>query len=159
MTSDGLVDCLERWWLSVRQRFAHLRTRVLNLDNGPENHSRRPQVMARLLAFAQRFGLTSRLAYYPPDHSQYTPVERCWGILEPHWNGALLAAVAAVTRFTESMTWKGRYPVVALVTTAYPKGVKLTEAAMAEVETHRRRLPGLEKWFVDISPTPIPHRE
>jgi len=159
VTSDCLVDCLERWWLSARHRFAHLRTLVLNLDNGPENHSRRTQFMARLLAFAQRSGLTIRLAYYPPYHSKYNPVERCWGILEQHWNGALLDSVEAVTRFTESMTWKGRHPVVEVVTTAYQKGVKLTEEAMAEVETHLRRLPGLEKWFVDIRPALTPTGE
>jgi len=159
VTSDCLVDCVERWWLSARHRFAHIRTLVLNLDNGPENHSRRTQFMARLLAFAQRSGLTIRLAYYPPYHSKYNSVERCWGILEQHWNGALLDSVETVTRFTESMTWKGRHPVVEVVTTAYQKGVKLTEDAMAEVETHLRRLPGLEKWFVDILPALAPTGE
>lgn len=154
VTSDCLVDCLEQWWLAGRHRFPHITTLVLNLDNGPENHSRRTQFMARLLAFAQRFGLTVRLAYYPPYHSKYNPVERCWGILEQHWNGALLDSVEAVTRFTESMTWKGQHPVVEVVTTTYVKGVRLTKAAMATVETHLRRLPGLEKWFVDIVPTP-----
>lgn len=154
VTSDCLVDCLERWWLAVRPRFPHIRILVLNLDNGPENHSRRTQFMGRLLAFAQRYGLTIRLAYYPPYHSKYNPVERCWGILEQHWNGALLDSVEAVTRFTESMTWKGRHPVVELVTTLYATGVRLTEEAMAEVETHLRRLPELGKWFVDIVPIP-----
>jgi len=159
VTSDCLVDCLERWWLAVRARFPHIRTLVLNLDNGPENHSRRTQFMGRLLAFAQRYGLTIRLAYYPPYHSKYNPVERCWGILEQHWNGALLDSIAAVTRFTESMTWQGRHPVVELVTTLYATGVRLTEEAMAEVETHLQRLPGLEKWFVDIVPVLTPTGE
>jgi transposase len=159
VTSDCVVDCLERWWLAVRQRFPHIRILVLNLDNGPENHSRRTQFMGRLLAFAQRYGLTIRLAYYPPYHSKYNPVERCWGILEQHWNGALLDSVEAVTRFTESMTWKGRHPVVEVVTTTYQTGVKLTKAAMAEVETHLQRLPGLEKWFVEIRPALIPTGE
>jgi transposase len=154
VTSDCLVDCLEQWWRASQPRFPHLTTLVLNVDNGPENHSRRTQFMARLLAFAQRSGLTVRLAYYPPYHSKYNPVERCWGILEQHWNGALLDSIEAVTRFTESMTWKGRHPVVELVTTTDAKGVTLTKEAMAEVETHLRRLPGLEKWFVDILPSP-----
>ncbi|MBP6807530.1 MAG: hypothetical protein KA125_04470 [Chromatiaceae bacterium] len=26
------------------------------------------------------------MLYYPPYHSKYHPVERCWGILEQHWN-------------------------------------------------------------------------
>jgi hypothetical protein len=54
------------------------------------------------------------------------------------------------------MTWKGAHPVVELVTTTYETGVKLTKAAMQAVEARLTRLPGLEKWFVDISPMVAP---
>ena len=90
VTSDCLVDRLEQWWTAHKARFAHVTTLLLNLDNGPENHSRRSQFMARLLRFVQQQGVRVRLAYYPPYHSKYNPIERCWGILENHWNGALL---------------------------------------------------------------------
>lgn len=156
VTSDCLADCVERWWESVRLRFLHITTLVLNLDNGPENHSRRTQFMQRMVEFAQREGLTIRLAYYPPYHSKYNPVERCWGILEMHWNGALLDSIDAVIHFATTMTWKGAHPVVELVTTTYKKGVKLTKAAMQAVEDQLTRLPDLEKWFVDITPTSVP---
>ena len=106
--------------------------------------------MLRLLQFAQQSGLRIRLAYYPPYHSKYNPVERCWGILETHWNGALLDSIEAVLGFAGSMTWKGQHPVVDLVTTVYQSGVKLTKEAMAEGERQLERLPNLEKWFVDI---------
>lgn len=152
VTADCLVDRLEQWWATVKARFAHITTLVLNVDNGPENHSHRTQFMARLVAFARRAGVTIRLAYYPPYHSKYNPIERCWGILETHWNGALLDSVETVVEFARTMTWQGRRPVVTLVTTTYAKGVKLTEEAMAEVERQLSRLPGLEKWFVDIVP-------
>lgn len=154
VTSDCLVDRLEEWWASVRQRFTHITTLVLNVDNGPENHSRRTQFMARLVTFAQQTGLTVRLAYYPPYQSKYNPIERCWGILERHWNGALLDSVEAVLAYAATMKWKGRPPVVTRVTTAYQRGVRLSKAAMATVEAQLSRLPGLEKWFVDIVPVP-----
>jgi hypothetical protein len=48
------------------------------------------------------------------------------------------------------MTWKGLHPVVEVVTTAYQTGVRLTKEAMAAVEAQLDRLPGLDKWFVDI---------
>ena len=154
VTSDCLVDCLVQWWARVRGRFAHITTLVLNLDNGPENHSRRTQFMLRLLEFAQQTGLHLRLAYYPPYHSKYNPVERCWGILENHWNGSLLDSLETVLQFATTMTWKGEPPIVALVTTAYQTGVTLTKQAMAQVEADLERLPGLEKWFVDIAGSP-----
>jgi hypothetical protein len=45
VTSDCLVDQLIQWWERVRARDAHITTLVINLDNGPENHSRRTPFM------------------------------------------------------------------------------------------------------------------
>jgi hypothetical protein len=154
VTSDCLADCVQRWWDRVRPRFAHITTLVINLDNGPENHSRRTQFMQRMVSFAQRTSLTLRLAYYPPYHSKYNPIERCWGILETHWNGAVLDSIDAVMQFAVTMGWKGNHPVVELVTTSYKTGVKLNKATMQALEAQLMRLPGLEKWFIDIRPIP-----
>lgn len=156
VTSDCLADCVERWWERVRARFAHITMLVINLDNGPENHSRRTQFMQRMVQLAQRTGLTIRLAYYPPYHSKYNPIERCWGILETHWNGAVLDSLSTVVAFAATMTWKGTHPVVELITTTYKTGVKLTKAAMQALEAQLTRQPGLEKWFVDICPIAAP---
>ncbi len=71
--------------------------------------------------------------------------------MEQHWNGDVLDTVETVVKFAQTMTWKGKAPVVRLLTTTYPTGVRLTKQAMAEVETHIQRLTGLERWFVDIS--------
>ncbi len=152
VTSDCLIDRLVQWWESVRERFAHITTLVINLDNGPENHRRRTQFMRRLVEFVQQYGITVRLVYYPPYHSKYNAIERCWGVLEHHWNGAILDSVEAVLNFTASMTWNGIHPVVNLVTTIYHTGVRLSQEAMAAIEAQIARLPGLDKWFVDITP-------
>lgn len=152
VTSDCLVDCLVQWWQSVRGRFVTIKTLVINLDNGPENHSRRTQFMQRLLNFASDYGVKVRLAYYPPYHSKYNAIERCWGILENHWNGALLDTIEAVIEFARSMRWKGQRPVVELVTTSYASGVKLNKEAMKGVEAQLTRHATLGKWFLDIAP-------
>jgi transposase len=152
VTSDCLVDRLEQWWECVHERFPTITTLVVNLDNGPESHSRRTQFLFRMVQFAHRSGLRVRLAYYPPYHSKYNAIERCWGILEMHWNGALLESVETVIAFAQTMTWKGVQPLVELVTTSYKTGVKLSKEAMAALETQVERLPELEKWFVDIVP-------
>ena len=152
VTSDCLVDRLVQWWEAVRDRFAHVTTLVVNLDNGPENHSHRTQFMHRLVQFAADYRVSVRLASSPPYHSKYNPVERCWGILEQHWNGTLLDALDTVLGFAATMTWKGRRPQVAVVTTVYARGVTLTTSAMADVEAHLSRHATLGKWFIDIHP-------
>jgi transposase len=150
VTSDFIADRLEQWWQEVRLRFLSVKTLVIHLDNGPENHSRRTQFLKRVVEFARKFGLRVHLAYYPPYHSKYNPIERCWGILEMHWNGSLLDSIEAVVGFARSMTWKGKHPVVQVVETVYAKGVKLKPKEMKALETEVIRLAGLGKWFVEI---------
>jgi hypothetical protein len=93
---------------------------------------------------------TTRLL--PTLSQQIQSEQRCWGILENHWNGTLLDAVDTVLQFARTMTWQSKHPVVELVTTTYQTGVSLTKEAMETVEAHIKRLPDLGKWFVDIVP-------
>jgi DDE family transposase len=150
VTSDFIVDVLEDWWGKVKSRFRQIDTLVLNQDNGPENHSRRTQFMKRIIAFGRQHRLLIRLAYYPPYHSKYNAVERCWGVLENHWNGSLLDSVETALRFAGTMTWNGKHPLVRLIGKSYQKGVRLTATEMEALEGQIERLQGLEKWFVDI---------
>ncbi len=152
--SDFIVDCLEACWQQIQGRVPQIRTLLLNLDNGPENHSRRTQFMKRMTDFADTTGLTVALAYYPPYHSKYNPIERVWGVLEQHWNGSLLESVEAVLGFARTMKWKGRQAGVHLVERTYQTGVRLTQKAMTRLEKRFERLAGLERWFVRIEPQP-----
>jgi hypothetical protein len=149
-TSDCIVDELQHVWNLVKPRFPRVRTLLLNQDNGPENHSRRTQFIQRIVEFADRNQVNLRLAYYPPYHSKYNPIERCWGALENYWRGSVLDSVQCVLEMAGAMRWKDTKPVVRLVQKVYETGVHLTKDAMKALEQRLKRLPGLEKWFVDI---------
>lgn len=154
VTSDLIVDCIRQVWLRNQTRFPLVNTLVINQDNGPECHSRRTQLMKRLTELADETQQTFELAYYPPYHSKYNPIERVWGVLENYWNGSLLDTVETVVQLAQHMTYKGIHPLVEIVEKIYQTGVKLTQAAMDELEKRFERLPGLEKYFVRISPFP-----
>jgi hypothetical protein len=154
VTSDCLVDRIAEWWQEVSHRFPEVKRLVINLDNGPENHSRRTQFLQRLVEFVDTTGVTVELAYYPPYHSKYNPIERCWGVLERHWNGSLLDGLQVALDFIESMTWRGVHPVVMAVTMGYRTGVRLTKDAMAALEQRLTRDPLLGRWFLSIAPKP-----
>lgn len=158
VTSDFIADCFRDFWMTVCDRFDHVQNLLLNLDNGPENHSRRTQFMKRLTDFVDEFQVTIQLAHYPPYHSKYNPIERVWGVLENHWNGSLLDTVETVLNFAQTMTWNGQHPIIQLVEKTYHTGVKLTQKAMAELEKRFERLPNLERWFVRIVPVSAPRR-
>lgn len=85
-TSDFIVDSLMDWWESLpaheRSATAHIQ---IKLDNGPESSGVRTQFLKRLVDFVDHIGKNVQLLYYPPYHSKYNPIERCWGMLEQHW--------------------------------------------------------------------------
>jgi len=155
-TSDFIVDCLELWWQDRRKIYPHIRELVINLDNGPEVASNRTQFIKRMVEFADRHQLSIRLVYYPPYHSKYNPIERCWGILEMHWNGSLLSTIEKALSWAGTMTWKGLHPVVRLLDEVYEKGTTLTKKAMKPYAQRLDRSKELPKWSVVIQPQAQP---
>ncbi len=152
-TSDFIVDALEARWnaLPTHEQRATERLQI-KMDNGPESSGVRTQFLHRMVQFADQIGKPLQLLYFPPYHSKYNPIERCWGILELHWSGTLLRDVATMLAWAQSMTWKGRSPVVELNHKEYLRGVTLNKKAMCPVECRLERLPELPKWDILIWP-------
>ena len=124
----------------------------IKADNGPESNGRRTQFLKRMVQFADDIGKSIQLLYYPTYHSKYNTVERCWGILEKHWNGAKLTDHETMLAWAKSMTWKGVHPVVELIRKVYEKGISLSKEAMQAVEARLERNPMLPKWDILIRP-------
>lgn len=152
VTSDFIVDCFTDCWQKLKTRFPKVTTLVIHQDNGPECHSRRTQFMKRMVQCADDSKCTIHLAYYPPYHSKYNPIERVWGGLEQHWNASLLNSVDIVLNFARSFTWRNSNPVVYHVQEIYHTGVKLSIKAMNLLESRFDRFKGLEKYVVFIRP-------
>ncbi len=151
-TSDFVADCLELWW--TNRQFAHsgVRRLLIDLDNGPEIASSRTQFMKRLVEFSDRHQLTLELAYYPPYHSKYNLIERCWGILESHWNGTLLTSIEITLEWARTMTWRGVAPIVHLLDRVYETGVRLLPRVFRPIAARLERSTSLPKWSLIISP-------
>lgn len=151
-TSDFIADCLQQWWDANTSQYAHIRQLVINLDNGPNNSGFRTQFLKRMVEFADRNGLEIVLVYYPPYHSKYNPIERCWGILEAHWSGALLNCRTTTLEWARTMTWNGIHPVVELLDSVYEKGVKIAKKAFQSIEKRLKRNDAIPKYSIRIEP-------
>lgn len=151
--ADFIADCIDHWWSRRCGVYSGIDKLVINLDNAPEINSSRTQFMNRLVQFVDRTGLAIELAYYPPYHSKYNPIERCWGILEQHWNGTLLTSIDVALRWAKSMTWRGISPLVDLLDRTYHSGVKLTAEAFRPISERLNRSETLGKWHPTINPT------
>jgi hypothetical protein len=108
--------------------------------------------MKRMVEFADRNDLEIVLAYYPPYHSKYNPIERSWGILENHWSGTLLNTVETTVEWAKTMTWKGLHPVVKLLETVYQKGVVVGKKIFKAILNRIDRDTELPKYYLTIQP-------
>ena len=152
-TSDFIVDTIEAKWNAMeKQEQAAASLIQIKMDNGPESSGRRTQFLSRMVQLADVIHKPIQLLYYPPYHSKYNPIERCWGILELKWNGAKLIDVETMLGWAKQMTWKGLHPVVELSRTVYDKGISLGKAAMQAVEARLKRDPALPKYDMLIDP-------
>lgn len=151
ITPDFMLDCLACKWPMLKELYQVWKL-VINLDNGPENNSHRTQFIKRIVEFSQRNQVEIQLAYYPPYHSKYNPIERLWGILENHWRGDLLESTATVYNFAQSMTYNGVHPEICVMPGLYNTGVTLSSDEMKIYEAQIERHHGLESWFVNIRP-------
>jgi hypothetical protein len=153
-TSDAWVDALRMWWRQARAGLGHVKRLVIYLDNGPKNSGRRTQFLKRMVEFADWSGLEVRLVYYPPYHSKYNPIERCWSSLEKKWNGVLLDRLKVVLQCALRMTWKGDHPTVKRLDGVYPDGVRLKAREMKVYEARLERSAALPKYDIVIKPKP-----
>jgi Rhodopirellula transposase DDE domain len=151
-TSDFWVDALQLWWQQTRGRCRKIRRLVIYLDNGPNNSGTRTQFLKRMIAFADWSKLQIRLVYYPPYHSKYNRIERCWSSLEQKWGGTLLTSLQVIVQQALRMTWVGKHPVVTSLAGDYPDGVRLTKKEMKPYEARLERSKTLPKYDITIEP-------
>ena len=140
------------WWEQARGQCKKVRQLVIYLDNGPSNSGTRTQFLRRMIEFADWAQLTVRLVFYPPYHSKYNRIERCWSSLERKWNGVLLNCLGVVLQCARRMTWKGRHPTVKSLEGEYPKGVRVAAKEMKLYEARLQRSPALPKYDIIIKP-------
>jgi hypothetical protein len=152
-TSDFIMDVLENKWAAMDEQKQTATSLIqIKMDNGPESSGRRTQFLHRMVQFSDAIKKPIQLLYYPPYHSKYNPIERCWGILELKWNGTKLIDVETMLGWAKQMTWKGLHPVVELSRKMYKKGISLGKAAMTAVESRLQRHATLPKYDIMIDP-------
>jgi hypothetical protein len=158
-TSDAWVDALQMWWGLVKAGLGHVKRLVIYLDNGPKNSGTRTQWLRRMVEFCDWSGLEIRLVYYPPYHSKYNPIERCWSALEQKWGGTLLNSLKVILQQAGRMTWLKMHPQLKRLEGDYPEGVRLSKKEMKPYEARLLRSATLPRYDITIKPLQPAHRQ
>ena len=146
------MDALQGWWTRVRAQLPQVKRLVIYLDNGPKNSGTRTQFLKRMIQFADWSGLEIHLVYYPPYHSKYNRIERCWSALERKWNGTLLTCWEVVLERAQRMTWKGEHPDISRLEGYYANGVIVPKSEMKAYAARLERSKTLPKYDIIIRP-------
>lgn len=122
------------------------------LDNGPKNSGMRTQFLKRMVEFADWSGLEIHLVYYPPYHSKYNLIERCWSSLQKKWNGVLLKCWEIVEACAFRIKWKGEHPTVIRIEGDYSTGIIVPKKEMKQINQRLERSETLGKYDIIIKP-------
>jgi len=156
-TSDLIADGIEAWHAEnfLRLQANGIKKLLVNADNGPECNSHRSQFMMRMTKFADHSGLEIHMAYYPPYHSKYNPIEHYWGGLERSWNGYLLDSIETVISRTSNFYWRKTKTLISTLFGDYPKGIVPNKTEQQKLKMRLIRSDSLPKWDVVIMPNTV----
>lgn len=152
-TSDFVVDCIDEWLSENLKKQPHITELVINLDNWPDQRSNRTQFIKKIVELSKKFNLNIHLAYYPPYHSKYNPIEHVFWVLERLWRGTVLNTINTVLEWTKNMKWKNKKPItVKLIDKDYEKWITLSKKEMLPFLQYVIKTGKLSKWDLIIKP-------
>lgn len=149
-TSNFIVDALEMWWKLRQFNTADYDMLMIDLDNGKSCASNTRLFVQRIVGFAQTIDLPIQLVYYPPYHSKYNAIERCWAALENYWKPQILDTIENTLNVARKMTYKGINPIVQFIDEIYEAGVKVADKDFKELQKFVIRNEELPLWDVLI---------
>ena len=150
--SDFWGDALTMWWENTRTQQKGIRRLFIYLDNGPNNSGVTRKFLRKMVQFSDWSGLEIRLIYYPPYHSKYNPIERCWSSLQRKWNGVLLTSGQIVLSCARRMNWHGKHPKVHSIAECYDEDEAISHAEMKAINARLHRSELLPKYDITIKP-------
>lgn len=149
------VDCLEAWWRAEgRDRYPHADHLLILADNGGSNGPRcRLWKWALQQQLCDRHGLTITVLHYPPGASKWNPIEhRLFSQMSRNWAGVPLTSYETILKYARTTrTSTGLRVRSRLVDRFYPKGVRVSDDDMAQLNLTRHQI--LPDWNYTLQPT------
>jgi len=136
-TSAFAVDAVVHWWAHEGRRTYPNADRVLILaDSGGSNGARvRAWKFELQSKLCDRFGIGVTVCHYPSGASKWNPIEhRLFAHISRNWQGQPLRSIETMIKYIRTTSTSTGLRVRASITRRhYPKGVKITDDQMAEL--------------------------
>jgi hypothetical protein len=157
-TAAFAVESIRRWWQAPGHTAYPAATRLLiTADGGGSNGSRVRLWKVELQQLADETRLAITVCHLPPGTSKWNKIEhRLFSFISQNWRGKpLVSHEVMINLIAATTTQTGLTVRCQLDTNTYPRGVKVSDDALAALHIERDAFHG--EWNYTIHPTRHPH--
>ena len=152
-TAAFAVESIRGWWITMGQEAYPEADRLLiTADSGGSNGARIRLWKTGLQRFADEIGMVVSVCHLPPGTSKWNKIEhRLFSYISQNWRGKPLVSHEVIVNLIASTTTrKGLAVQCVLDTNKYPKGIKVTDEELRQVNIIRDEFHG--EWNYAIHP-------
>jgi hypothetical protein len=152
-TSAFAVESIRRWWYVMgKQRYSNATRLMITADSGGSNGSRVRLWKTELQLLANETGMEIQVSHLPPGTSKWNKIEhRLFSAISLNWRGRPLISHEVIVNLIEATKTRTGLKVRAtLDTNSYPRGIKISDAEMKELNHHPESFHG--EWNYSITP-------
>ena len=152
-TSAFAVESIRGWWRTMGlERYPGAKQLLITADGGGSNGYRVRLWKLELQKLADETGLSISVSHLPPGTSKWNKIEhRLFSFITQNWRGKpLVTHEVIVNLIAATSTKKGLQVRCQLDTNSYPKGIKVSDEVMANINIERDPFHG--EWNYTISP-------
>lgn len=153
-TAAFAVETIRRWWCSMgRSLYPDAEQLLITADSGGSNGSRVRLWKHELQKLADETGLEISVSHLPPGTSKWNKIEhRLFSHISQNWRGKpLISHEVIVNLIAKTTTRTGLKVHCELDRSSYPKGIKISDKQMKEIELDRHDFHG--DWNYTIRPS------
>jgi transposase len=135
-TAEFAVASISRWWDRIgKKEYSSAKELTITADSGGSNSYRNRAWRVHLQNFADKTQLRINVRHFPPGTSKWNKIEhRMFCHISKNWRGRPLVNRETVISLIGSTTTKrGLTITAALDQRFYPKGVKISDEALAQI--------------------------
>ena len=152
-TASFAVNAIRRWWRTMgKKRHPTGKRLMITADGGGSNGYRLRLWKIELQKLANELKLPITVCHLPPGTSKWNKIEhRLFSFITINWRGKPLRSYRTIVQLIAATTTDGGLKVRAeLDEKKYPKGVKVSDLQMADINLTRHSFHG--DWNYTISP-------
>lgn len=135
-TSSFAVESIRRWWNKMgQQTYPEAKRLLITADGGGSNGYRIRLWKIELQRFADEQGLEIFVCHFPPGTSKWNKIEhRMFSHISMNWRGKPLTSHEVIVNLIANTTTQQGLKIQAeLDTNSYPKGIKVADAQLEDI--------------------------